>query len=547
MSDLSALKRQSQLDRLQQETFDLVIIGGGINGAGMARDAASRGMSVALVEAKDYAIGTSSRSSKLIHGGIRYLENMEFHLVFEALSERRKLFELAPHLVHPLRFVIPLYEGGRVGIGKMGLGMFLYDALALFETPEPAEHLSPQDVAEHLPALQQKHLLGAYAYSDAYMDDDRLVIETLRSAAQFGACINNYVVAGKGLLANGKLAAVQVKDALTGKTFEVRGRHFVSTVGPWTDQVVPNLIPQWQPRMRPSKGVHLTFRRDRLPLASAVVMAAERRIVFGIPRHEMVIVGTTDTDFSGDPYTVKTEIDDVTYLMQVIAKYFPGAGISEADIIGSYAGVRPLVNDQAETESQTSREHQILTLPENLTIVMGGKYTTYRLISQQAVESALSAFSWDDQVRFARGQTTQPLNPLVTSDIYNDRDRWLRVLTRKSEAPASIVAALFDRHGAEAEKLLARATPEDFQAGEATLWALEAVHAIHHTGCRTLGDFFFRRTPLVLSRADHGQEFLPAVRQKFKEVLGFSDAELDKQVVDFEKELTQALGWRPNF
>lgn len=546
MNSLSALNRTGNLDRLKSELFDLVIVGGGINGAGIARDAISRGMTVALVEAKDYAIGTSSRSSKLVHGGIRYLENLEFNLVFEALSERRKLFALAPHLVHPLRFVIPLYRGGRVGVRMMGLGMFLYDALALFETPEPAEHLSPTEVADFLPSLQQQELLGAYAYSDAYMDDDRLVIETLRSAARQGACVENYLEAEAGEFSEGKLSAIQVRDRLSGAAFKVRGRHFVSTVGPWTDRVLPRVIPQWRPRLRPSKGVHLTFHRDRLPLASAVVMAAEKRIVFGIPRHEMVIVGTTDTDFTGDPYDVRTEVADVEYLMQVIAKYFPGAGITPGDIIGCYAGVRPLVADDAESESQTSREHQILTLKENLTVVMGGKYTTYRLIAEQAVNSALSAFRWEDQVRFARGHTTEPLNPLVTPDIYNDRERRLRILEKNIQAPRRLLEALFDRHGGEAEEIL-RFASQPAETWEATLWLVEARHAIHHTGCRKISDFFFRRTPLVLSSIDHGRNFLPLVRDIFQQELGLSDAELDKQSVEFESELRHALGWRTNF
>ena len=442
---LSALQREQNLQRLNQEFFDLLIIGGGINGAGIARDAASRGMKVALIEAKDFAIGTSSRSSKLIHGGIRYLENFEFGLVFEALNERRRLFELAPHLVHPLRFVIPLYKGGRVSPFLMGLGMFLYDALALFETPEPAERLSAQEIAQQLPMLRQKDLAAAFAYSDAYMDDDRLVIETLRSANLHQALTLNYVSAESATYDSaGKIQAVQAKDQRTGQKLNIRARHFVSTVGPWTDQVVPKLVKDWQPHMRPSKGVHLTFTRDRLPLKQAVVMAAEQRIVFGIPRHEMVIVGTTDTDFPADPYSVHTTRQDVEYLLTVIDKYFPGAKIKESDIIASYSGVRPLVDDHAATESKTSREHQILTDPRGLTVVMGGKYTTYRLIAEQAVKSALTLFSFEDNVRFNRNYTVEPLNPQVCIALEEFGKQvgreWIDLLDAHNRNPVALLA-----------------------------------------------------------------------------------------------------------
>lgn len=542
---LSANSRRENLEKLGGEVFDLAIIGGGINGAGIARDAASRGMRVALIEAKDFAIGTSSRSSKLIHGGIRYLENFEFGLVFEALSERRRLFELAPHLVHPLRFVIPMYKGGRVSPFLMGLGMFLYDALALFETPEPAEKLKPNEISQTLPMLSQKDLAAAFAYSDAYMDDDRLVIETLRSADAKGAVAVNYVRAEAATHdSNGKILAVKARDELTGDRLEIKARHFVSTVGPWTDQVAPKLVPDWKPRMRPSKGVHLTFTRDRLPLKQAVVMAAEKRIVFGIPRHEMVIVGTTDTDYPGDPYTVHTTRKDVEYLLGVVDQYFPGAKIKESDIVASYSGVRPLVHDEADTESKTSREHTIITDARGLTVVMGGKYTTYRLIAQQAVESALTMFSFEDKVLFDRGNTLEPLNPKVSAPAYAEKTVRVKNLIKDFPRFADLIPQLFERHGPESADLIKNYGPHVAGTWEEQLWALEAAHAIDATSCLTIGDFLLRRTPLVLSRVDHGRAFLDAVTKVFRAKLQFSDAELKQQILDWEKEMQQEMSWR---
>ena len=538
---LSFEDRQQNLDRMRDEVFDLAIVGGGINGAGVARDAASRGMKVALVEAEDFASGTSSRSSKLIHGGIRYLENKEFHLVFEALSERQRLFEIAPHLVHPLRFVIPMFAGGRVAPWLMGLGMSLYDALSLYDAPEMSRRLEPGDVALEYPLLQQRDLLGAFTYSDAYMDDDRLVFETLRSAASHGAVVANYCkVAGAGQTA-GRLTHFECEDRVGGAKFNLRARHFVGAVGPWTDRLGAAFESDWKPRLRPSKGVHLTFRRERFPLTDAVVMGAEDRIVFAIPRHDMVIVGTTDTDFGVNPGEVRTEAADVIYLLGVIADYFPGAEIIEEDIVGCYAGVRPLIDDRAETESKTSREHSIWTEPNGLTLVAGGKYTTYRLMAEQTVNQVLKTFSIDDRVRFGKTRTLEPLNPAVTEILLErarrDHPRW----AERFDLPLSITERLAERHGLEAKQILNGVREYDFADPEETWWAAEALHAVEHTMCLHLVDFFLRRTPLVLSRRDHGLPLVPAVASVMANRLGWSDARVEDEIDALQKRLAWDL------
>lgn len=579
----SLRERQSMITKMgnsaHDNVFDLIVIGGGITGAGVARDAASRGMSVALVEAQDFAQGTSSRSSKLIHGGIRYLENLEFGLVFEALSERRLLFELAPHLVHPLRFVLPLYEGGRVGMFKMGLGMWLYDALSMFEAPEMHERLSPMESLERLPLLQRRQLLGSYVYSDAYMDDDRLVHETLRSAHDLGAMSVNHVRALDAGFENGRVNSIGCGDEVTGQTFRIRGRHVISTVGPWTDTVASTLLGTWKKLLRPSKGVHLTFDRKRLQLNQAVVMAAdhEKRIVFGIPRHEMIIVGTTDTDYPGDPAAVGANPDDVRYLLHVANEYFPGARLTAADIICTYAGVRPLVHDGAETESKTSREHVILNDPRNVTFVAGGKYTTYRLMAEQAVKAALENFSVEDQVRFARNNTKVPLNPKATSTKIDEMRRHSSELAREFGFDQKCVSMLIDRHGGEALDLLkmepskstqasapktaanivanARASlanlnsdsDEAYRSDEERMWALELRHAVRNTMCLGLTDFYVRRAPLFLARADHGLPMLATLSRIFAQEAGWSDSRRQSEAAQLQAHLRQELAWQSSF
>lgn len=534
----SPADRAVHRQRLQNQVFDLVIVGGGINGAGVARDACLRGMKVALIEARDFASGTSSKSSKLIHGGIRYLENFEFHLVFEALSERKKLLDIAPHLVHPLRFFIPLYEGGRVGMTKMGLGMWAYDALALFDAPESHDRWSASESVDLVPSLQPKDLLGGYTYSDAYMDDDRLVFETLRSANERDLTAANYVKAiGAQQNEKGEVVALKARDERNGEEFWIRGRHFLSTVGPWTDELGHQLFKDWQDKLRPTKGVHLTFTRERFPLPCAVVMAAESRIVFAIPRHEMVIVGTTDTDFKGDLNGVRAEAEDVKYLLGVVEKYFPGLNITAKDIVASYAGVRPLVKDDATTEGKTSREHTIMTDEHGVTYVMGGKYTTYRLIAEQAMNQILKSFPIGERVKFGVCQTEAPLNPKVTRDVFQRLDVHTRELVKISKLSSKECRTLLERHGLEAFDMV-----KSF-AGLKSAIEYEAAHAISTTMCLNLADFYFRRVPLFLAETDHGAYALSKVAAVFQSFLNWTDAQKDEQVQALWARIESELQW----
>lgn len=541
MKAFSFATRQENIKKLPEQKFDLLIIGGGITGAGAARDAAARGLKVALVEASDFASGTSSRSSKLIHGGIRYLENLEFGLVFEALNERTKLFEMAPHLVHPLRFMLPLYENSRVGMFKMGLGMWLYDALSLFQAPEMHERLDDQETIERMPDIQKQGLAGSFVYSDAYMDDDRLVLETLRAANELGAVCANYVKAtGANISSNGMIHSVRCKDLVEDSEFVVHARHVISCVGPWTDQLGAELIQKWKNILRPTKGIHLTLPKNRLPLTSAVVMAAEKsnRIVFGIPRHEMIIVGTTDTDFTGSPENVEATAEDVKYLLKIVDDYFPGAKLTKEDIIASYAGVRPLVNDGSDSEGKTSREHVIFSDSVGVTFVAGGKYTTYRLMAEQVVNEALKFFTIEEKVKFKEADTTLPLSPFTSVEAFQQAQASVSLLAKDFSLSESVVQRLVDRYGMEAESILVE-NPEDFG-----YWQLEAWQAIHHTMCFHLVDFYTRRVPLFLATSDHGISQLDDVAKVFQKELGWSQKRTDDEKQLIRNYIEKELAWK---
>lgn len=534
MKEFSFLTRQQNIEKLQSEHFDILIIGGGITGAGVARDAALRGLKVALVEGNDFASGTSSRSSKLIHGGIRYLENLEFHLVFEALNERTKLFQMAPNLVHPLRFMIPIFQNSRVGMIKMGLGMWLYDALSLFQTPQMHERLDYKESLMRMPILQDKDLKGSFEYSDAYMDDDRLVIETLRSAHEAGAVIVSYTKALRSNFSDKKVSSIEVQDQLTDKKFNIYCQQVICTVGPWTDLVGETLVDDWKSILRPTKGIHLTFKKDRLPITNAVVMAVEKgnRIVFAIPRHEMIIIGTTDTDFSGNPSNAAVTSDDVKYLLQVTNQYFPNAKLQVADIVSSYAGVRPLVKDESATEGKTSREHIIIEDLRGFTFVAGGKYTTYRLMSQQVVDKVIKNYNLERRASLGPCITDQPLNSMLEPEQYH-----LSLI----KAETQLEKKLAERYGMEAYQMIA------FYGNDLTSLEIEACHSIEKGLCFNLVDFFTRRTHEMLAEKDHGLSQLEVIADLFQEKIGWTEEQKQQQIEEYRSYIKAELAWRKSF
>ena len=540
--EFSFKTRGENIDAAKFEEFDLCIIGGGINGAGVARDAASRGMKVCLLELADFAEGTSSRSSKLIHGGIRYLENFDFHLVFEALSERKILFDIAPHLVHPLRFALPLYKNGRVGMFKMGLGMWLYDILSKFQAPKMHEKLNIKETIQRFPTMQSKDLLGSFVYSDAYMDDDRLVLETLRSANSYGATICNFVKATGAEYVNGKISRMSCRDIISGEVFKVKAKHFVSTVGPWTDEFASTVFDNWKNIMRPSKGIHLTFKKEDFPLDEAVVMAAESRIIFAIPRHDMNIVGTTDTDYSGVLSEVKSDVDDVRYLFDVIEEYFPKIDLKKSIPVASYAGIRPLVEDGSATEGKTSREHLIHTDSRGVTFVAGGKYTTYRLMAEQTVDAALESFNFEERTKFNKSKTKTLINPLSTSD-HREIDKAKNELKEKTDFSDIEIDHFLKRFSLEAVEIML-SYGEGLSPGPLRKWLIEARFAIEHTMCMNLKDFYMRRTPLFLAEDNNGFEYIDEIADIFSKELDWNEQKKSQQVNALHLLAENELSWK---
>lgn len=374
--------REQSLARLDGGVFDLLVIGGGIVGAGVARDAAMRGLSVALVDRHDFAFGTSSRSSRLLHGGLRYLAQGRVRLVREASVEKMVLHRIAPHLASATPFVFPTYRGTEWKLWKLRAGVKLYDWLCGRSRLGDSRGMGAGEVLTRVPGLKPEGLTGAVRYFDAVTNDARLVIDTLRSAAGHGAAVLNYTAFASAERRDGRWVC-QLADALAGRSVSTAARSVVNAAGAWADR-----FPASRVKLRLTKGVHLVVPRERVPVAEAVVMSDGPRILFAIPWGANTILGTTDTDYDGDPASPTCEPADVRYILGVANRSFPGAGLTGADVIAAWAGVRPLIADPSGRPSDVSRAHQIRTTEPGWIDVAGGKLTTYRLMAEQAVDRA---------------------------------------------------------------------------------------------------------------------------------------------------------------
>lgn len=387
-----AAGRREHWRALGSERFDLLVVGGGITGVGTALDAAGRGLRVAVVEAGDWGQGTSSRSSRLIHGGLRYLETLDFGLVFEALGERRRLLELAPHLVRPLPFLFPVYRGGDVGMLKLAAGMWLYDGLSLFRGLPRHRMLGRSGARAREPRLATEGLQGGAVYHDAQVDDARLTVAVARAAHEAGARTVSYTrVVGFSKDDGGRISGARVRDALTGAEIEVRARLVLSATGPWTDELRRIADPDAKPRLRPTKGVHILVRRERVGNEGAIIFRSpvDDRVMFVLPWGDFTYIGTTDTDFRGSPSEVEADDHDLDYLIRSANGIFADAELARADVISAWAGVRPLLAEPDEDDpGDTSREHSIWREGNGLLCIAGGKLTTYRTMARDAAREA---------------------------------------------------------------------------------------------------------------------------------------------------------------
>ncbi len=539
------------------QAYDLLIIGGGITGVGAARDAARRGMSVCVVEMDDLASGTSSRSSKLVHGGLRYLEQLEFSLVFEAVSERRILMDIAPHLVKPLGFLFPVYSSSRRGVFTVNLGMWVYDGLSLFRSPRIHKNLSRAAVAEAEPSLNRNGLKGAPLYWDCRTDDARLSLETALDAVKCGAHVLNWSkVVGLVRDEQGRVSGARVRDMLTGEERTVKANAVVNATGPWSDRTRALGASAHKDRLRPTKGVHIVVDAERLQVENAVVCfhPEDGRVLFAIPWGPQTYIGTTDTDFNTDPGDVAATHDDVRYLLAASNHYFPSAELTEADVVATWAGVRPLIGqDDADDESAVSREHEIRVDPDFLITIAGGKLTTYRRMAAEVVDRAVNllmlAGKMPSELREARTDR-EPLPGAVGWPADDDVQKVVQsvVDAAGSKLPEDIcryLAAIYGTRGADVaalasrdQRLAARLVP-----GRPEILA-QVDHAVQTELAVTVRDFFIRRTQIFFRDADQGLTAVETVAARMRELLGWSEETETAEILAYQGEVARSRRWR---
>ncbi len=523
------------------ERFDIVVCGGGITGAGIARDAALRGLKVALPEKRDFGSGTSSKSSKLIHGGLRYLQQGQLKLVFEGTSERAVQMAVAPHLVRPIPFLVPVYKGQGSWLGTIDAGLWLYDALALFRVPRIHRTYRRRRALALEPALATEALRGIVEYYDCLTDDARMVLENVLDARSLGAEVRSYTrVIELVRDGAGRIEGVRTADEVTGATGELAAKLVVVAAGPWTDTLLPELaLGPGRPLLRPTKGVHIVVDRARLPVAHAITLfTRDKRAIFCLPWVERTVVGTTDTDERGDPASTAATLADVQYLCDNANQFFPSARLGPDDVIATWAGLRPLIAADAGRESDVSREHQVFVRPEGAIVVAGGKLTTYRRMAKDAVDAAirLLAASNGHGKLPASATRTRPLPGAV--GLAAPTQAAVEQVAAEIEAGTSIgarsAAHLAQTYGSRAPAVVARARREPalFERMDPELpylWA-EVHHAVDHELVRTVEDVLARRIPLCLRSRDQGLAAAPRVAQILGAAHGWTSAEHARQI-----------------
>ncbi|MGN6334004.1 MAG: glycerol-3-phosphate dehydrogenase/oxidase [Motilibacteraceae bacterium] len=535
VAPLSPEGRLRALDEMAGRELDVLVVGGGVVGAGSALDAATRGLDVALVEARDWASGTSSRSSKLIHGGLRYLEMLDFALVREALRERGLMVQkLAPHLVRPVPFLYPLqhraWERPYVGAGVM-----LYDTMGVSSGNARGlphhRHLSKKAALRIAPALRSDSLVGAVQYYDAQVDDARHTVTIVRTAAAHGALVANRTSVTELLREGDRVVGAVLRDEETGRTLEVRAKVVLNATGVWTDETQALVGGGSGLRVRASKGIHLLVPREKIDLDTGLILRTEKSVLFVIPWGRQWIIGTTDTDWTLDKAHPAASASDITYLLEHVNSVLKQP-ISREDILGVYAGLRPLLAGESDSTSKLSREHVVARPAPGLVVVAGGKYTTYRVMAEDAVDMAVEQLG---QV----GVTGVPASvtrdvPLVGADGY--AAAWnARVATaHRYGLTVEQVEHLLQRYGSKAAELLdlLAADPSLGQvlAGTEEYLRVEALYAATHEGARHLDDVLARRTRASIETPSRGVDAAREVAELVAPVLGWSAADVDREV-----------------
>ncbi|MFK5973672.1 MAG: glycerol-3-phosphate dehydrogenase/oxidase [Flavobacteriaceae bacterium] len=528
----SNLDRTKTVAKLTKEAYDLVVIGGGITGGGIALDAASRGLKVALVEKGDFASGTSSKSTKLIHGGLRYLKQFDFWLVKEVGSERAIVHKLAPHLVLPEKMLLPLIENGSYGKWLTSVGLKVYDILAQVTGEDKRKMLEKKEALKLEPLLPKKILKGAGYYAEYRTDDARLTIENIKTSLQYGAEALNYVEVKGFVYANEHVAGVKVKDVISEKEFEIKAKYIINAAGPWVDDLRSVNNSKRGKQLHLTKGVHLVFPREKLPVRQSVYFdIPDGRMMFAIPRGKVTYVGTTDTNFNKDKNDVRVDLADAIYLLSAVNNMFPKINLEMEDIISSWAGLRPLIHEEGKSASELSRKDEIFTSDTGLVSIAGGKLTGYRKMAERVVNRIAKKMEEDHDTTLKECNTERIL-------LCGNVD------FKKSKQVKKYIVAVYDRikaegfaeydawflvtnYGKQTETILDTYTSLKDGDKYVRMAKAELHFGIDYERVQSPDDFFVRRTGRLYFDIDSVRTLMEPILDEFKVIFKVDTAKID--------------------
>ena len=541
--DFSNLKRTKTVASLTKEQYDLVVIGGGITGGGIALDAASRGLKVALVEKNDFASGTSSKSTKLIHGGLRYLKQFDFWLVKEVGSERAIVHKLAPHLVLPEKMLLPLIENGSYGKWLTSVGLKVYDILAQVTGDDKRQMLEKKEALKLEPLLPKKILKGAGYYAEYRTDDARLTIENIKTSLQFGATALNYASVTDFIYSDEKVAGVVVKDEITGDTFNIDAKYVISAAGPWVDELRTVNNSKKGKRLHLTKGVHLVFPYEKLPVKQSVYFdVPDGRMMFAIPRGKVTYVGTTDTNYNDDKDKVQTDLADAIYLLSAVNNMFPKINLEMEDIVSSWAGLRPLIHEEGKSASELSRKDEIFTSDTGLISIAGGKLTGYRKMAERVVDQVVKKLEEDHEMLFKKCKTEDI--PLCG----NEFKKYKHVKKYIAEVFDRIKADGFTEHdawflvtnyGKQTETIFELYQQRKEKDNATKLILAELQFGIAHEMVQDPMDFFIRRTGRLYFDIDSVRIYMEPVLKELKRIFNTDDSKISQWKDTLNKELKE--------
>ncbi|MBD8138633.1 glycerol-3-phosphate dehydrogenase/oxidase [Bacillus sp. CFBP 13597] len=544
----SNIYREETVETLRKEKFDVVVIGGGITGAGIALDATTRGMKVAVVEMQDFAAGTSSRSTKLVHGGLRYLKQFEIKMVAEVGKEREIVYENGPHVTTPEWMLLPMHKGGTFGKFSTSIGLRVYDFLAGVKKSERRKMLSADETLKREPLVKKEGLKGGGYYVEYRTDDARLTIEVMKAAVDKGATPINYTKVDKLLYENGKVNGVQVADLLSGDAYEIYADKVINAAGPWVDSIREKDQSKQGKTLKLSKGVHVVIDQSKFPLKQALYFdTPDGRMIFAIPRAGKAYVGTTDTFYDGDPAVPTVTSEDRAYLLKSIHYMFPEVNITDDDIESSWAGVRPLILEEGKDPSEISRKDEIWESDSGLITIAGGKLTGYRKMAKTTVDLLAGKLAQQSNKTYPASSTKGM--PISGGDVGGSRNFSDYIKQHVQMGVDSGLAAkdakeILAMYGSNAPVLFDIAKNEGDggeNSGLPKKLFVQLKYAVDHEMAATPVDFFFRRTGTLLFDIDLVQTHKHAVIDYMAGNFGWTESTKMERTNQLEQEILGAI------